>query len=107
MALRGSAEGRDFREGLCSAKGNRTPIARMKILSTNRYTMAPGGVPVNRGNRLPPEGASLCYLAKKRKLRFFLGVFTPSIKKRAKVLLFFDIRKYFCIFLQKLLHFAM
>ena len=24
-----------------SAKGNRTPIARMKILSTNRYTMAP------------------------------------------------------------------
>ena len=41
MALRGSAEGRDFREGLCSAKGNRTPIARMKILSTNRYTMAP------------------------------------------------------------------
>ena len=41
----------------CSAKGNRTPIARMKILSTNRYTMAPGGVPVNRGNRPPPEGA--------------------------------------------------
>ncbi len=67
----------------CSAKGNRTPIARMKILSTNRYTMAPGGVPVNRGNRLPPEGASQC-------------LFT---KAAAKVLLFFDIRKYFCIFL--------
>ncbi len=74
----------------CSAKGNRTPIARMKILSTNRYTMAPGGVPVNRGNRLPPEGASQC-------------LFT---KVAAKVLLFFDIRKYFCIFLQNLLHFV-
>ena len=39
--MRGKALGLDFREGLCSAKGNRTPIARMKILSTNRYTMAP------------------------------------------------------------------
>jgi len=47
--------------------------------------MAPGGVPVNRGNRLPPEGASLCDLT----------------KKRAKVLLFFDMTKFFCIFLQK------
>ena len=39
--MRGKALGLDFREGLCSAKGNRTAIARMKILSTNRYTMAP------------------------------------------------------------------
>ena len=62
MALRGLAEGRDFREGLGSAKGNRTPIARMKILSTNRYTMAPGA------------------------------------KKRAKVLLFFELCKLLHIF---------
>ena len=63
----------------CSAKGNRTPIARMKILSTNRYTMAPGGVPVNRENRPPPERASLC----------------GPTKKRAKVLLFFELTKFF------------
>ena len=55
----------------------------MKILSTNRYTMAPGGVPVNRGNRLPPEGATLC----------------DSTKKRAKVLLFFELTKFLRIFL--------
>ena len=42
-ALRGSPAGDVIRKVilLCSAKGNRTPIARMKILSTNRYTMAP------------------------------------------------------------------
>ena len=57
----------------------------MKILSTNRYTMAPGGVPVNRGNRLPPEGVSLYH----------------QTKKRAKVLLFFDMTKKICTFLQK------
>ena len=45
--------------GRSSAKGNRTPIARMKILSTNRYTMAPGGVPVNRGIRWHPEVSPL------------------------------------------------
>ena len=65
-----------------SAKGNRTPIARMKILSTNRYTMAPGAV-----SRQTGEAAS----AQK-------GFRRARPKKRAKVLLFFDIRKYFCIF---------
>ena len=88
MALRGSAEGRDFREGLCSAKGNRTPIARMKILSTNRYTMAPGAVSRYGRSGLRPIGH--CSLLP---------------KKRAKVLLFFDMTKYFDKKMQIRVHF--
>ena len=41
-----------YKHPLCSPWGNRTPLARMKILSTNRYTNGPSfyvleGLPLN------------------------------------------------------------
>ena len=45
--------------------------------------MAPGGVPVNRENRPPPERAK----------------YALRTKAGAKVLLFFELCKFFCIFL--------
>jgi hypothetical protein len=45
--------------------------------------MAPEGVPVNRENRPPPERAKK---------------YAPRTKAGAKVLLFFEMTKFFCIF---------